>query len=420
MKKKEDEKEVIIREGEYKHKNSKDETQEIPTDEILEKLEENKKPSRLKITKRIKICIIAIVLAVISIFIYVERANLTVANFSLWFRTNVLNSELGEGFPISINGSSIDANSVYSYKGNLAVLSDTSFTIVNKTGNEVMSFLHNYENPVMTCSGGRYLIYNVGSNEYTVVSSDNSYEKFELSQNITSASISQNGAYVLITQPSDFSSTMTAYTSKNEIRAVYDFANSYANAVKISDDGNSAMLASLNTSSGVLYSNVAIYNFYETSSSYEYSSQNNLILEISYNDGVFHAIGDSETISFKNDEFTILNYENERLTAYDCGDSYTLISVSEYDGDGACTLYALGSSTTPSEFEFENTVEYLSSYGTTFCATVGEIAYSYHFNGLLLGTAEINYDTKNISLCNESAIYIIGLKTISLSNFTNE
>lgn len=434
-KKEETKKEVIIREGEYKfgekteaveatedieksgNNTEKTKEQELPSKE--EKTTRLKRRARRKFFGRIKIAVIALVLSCVAVFAYMNRDNLKLENISIWLKSNVLSSVVGDGYPEMLNGSNVDSRNISSYNGNIAYISDTNFTILNATGAEIVNFLHSYENPNMASNQGRYIIFDVGTTEYTIINADNSYDTRETEDNITCVAIAANGTYAIVTRPSDYSSKVSVYFSDGTLKCSYNFAQSYAVAVAINDDGTAGLVARVDSEDGMVYTKLSYFDFSETTEIDSYISENNIIFDIEYNNGEYYGIGELACVSFDGSEFDEFDYSDKKITAYDSSGEYTLISLTDYDGGGLCTVYLLGGEEIIS-VSIDGTVNGLSSYGSTFAVFTSGTVYSYHISGEYLAQTSVGYDTKNIVLSNESEVYALALRYMYLESFIEE
>ena len=69
--------------------------------------------------------------AVLVLALWVNRASLTPENIANWVRTQVMGAGEGDGYPVSITGSTVSEGNFLTTDGNAVLLSDTAFTVLS-------------------------------------------------------------------------------------------------------------------------------------------------------------------------------------------------------------------------------------------------------------------------------------------------
>lgn len=354
--------------------------------------------------------------AALAVLVFLNWDNFAPENLMLWFRTKIMGTGVGDGYPVSIKGNSADSSNFLNYDGNCAVLSDTTFTVTSSTGKEIMNFRHSYNNPGMALSQNRFLLYNTGGTGYALVNTEET-EKKQATDKITVGDIAKNGRYALVTQPADYASQLSVYLPGGTRKYVYEFADSYVSAMSINNDGTKGIVSAVQSESGKLYSTVYVFDFNSEEPVASFVSQDNLISAVAYSrGGTAYAVGDEKTVFFNGkDEFSEYDYGKKTLTAVSADESSVLVSVSGYARNGPCTILAFTGQAQPYEIESQEYISALSAYGNSFAALGSNTVFSYDYSGKLLGTTPAGYDAKGISLANERDVYILGVREIRFS-----
>lgn len=201
-----------------------------------------------------------------------------------------------ESFPIDI---SQKVNTMIgSMDDCLAIYADTYLSTVNSDGEEILSSYLPYGNPVLTTSQKRALLYDMGGNNFAVVSKKNEVFSKKMDNQILFAEIGLKGNVAVVTSTDKYPSYLTVYDKNgNEI---YHWADgNYITAVALSSSGNSCLVSTTYASKGSIRSVVTVLDFSKNQIAAKTKPMESMILSISYtSSGGFWAIGDNAFYRF--------------------------------------------------------------------------------------------------------------------------
>ena len=131
--------------------------------------EKGKKP--FQTPKAVYRVAVVLLVAVLALALWVNRDNLTPEKIWNWVQIQVMGDGTGDGYPLSITGSSVAERNFLCTDGNAVVLSDTALTITGPSGQELLSLRHSFNQPVLESASGKYLLFNQNSTGYLVADS---------------------------------------------------------------------------------------------------------------------------------------------------------------------------------------------------------------------------------------------------------
>ena len=206
--------------------------------------------------------IIAVLLAAALLLVVLEnRENLTPGNIGNWIRTKAVGFGFGDGYPTDLTGSTADPGNFGAFDGNAYVVSDTALTVMNSSAKELFSVRHSYNNPAVSVSGGRYLLYNAGGTGYQVATASGVELEDVSESDITVAEMSESGKFALALQPADYAAELNVYMSNGTLQYNYKFADTYISAIALNRDGTRGAVASVTSKSGELLSRITVLDF---------------------------------------------------------------------------------------------------------------------------------------------------------------
>lgn len=375
--------------------------------------------ARRKRNKNLKRIIIAIFVMFIAITIFVNKDNFTADNLQSWIQTTVTGTIDGDGYPVSITGSVVSENNIITSNENIAVISDTALTINDSTGKELLNYRHSFSEPAINEKNGYYIIYSIGGTSFTVINDDFETTDYTTTDKITVCDISSSGRYAVVTQPIDYNSNFSVYTSSGNLKFSYDFANGFITDIKLDDDGETGVVSVVDSKDGVMYTQIYMFDFDLAEPIAQYTSENNIISQISYNSGVqFYFIGNNALVRSNGMTFEEFDYEGRSITAVSKLSNKTIISLTSYSGDGPCSVYIFDNSITPKVIETETKVNALSGFGSVVSILTNDVIYAYDSSCNLIGTCEAGYDAKSFVMPSSKSVYVLGIREIRMYDIT--
>lgn len=355
---------------------------------------------------------VALLVAVLGLAIWVNRENLTPQNISSWLQMQVAGEGSGDGYPVSLTGSSVAAGNFLSVYGNAVTLSDTSLTILDSSGGELASLRHSYSQPILKAAGGHYLLYNQNSTGYMLVSGTEIKIDGSMERDILAGAVSNSGKFALATQGKEGASELTVYLANGEEQFTYSFAQDYITTLALNEDGTWAMVCTARSQGGELVSKITVFNLNQSDPVAEYEVQDNLLLGAYWGENdVLYAVGDGSLIRAKSSDlaFSEYSYDGRTPTAFQFAGGKLYLSVSAYQHAGPCTLLVFRGVEEPVEIQVAERVQALSVSGGTVGALVEQEMILYDAStGSELARADVGSDAKSVALANESTAYVLG------------
>lgn len=199
----------------------------------------------------------------------------------------------GNGYPVTITGSTV--LHMEDMEGSLALLSDTSFTMLNSHGKETVRRPHTYTNPLMEVAGKYALIAETGGKRLSLETRSQTVWKKTLDYTIVSAAVSENGTVAVVTS-ADQSYSCEIIAFKSNGQQLYRRSRGrQAVDVAVSPDGRSAAVVSLAADNGDICSYLEVFRFDSDSQEPVFSEQETglMLCAVEYlSDGTLTALGD--------------------------------------------------------------------------------------------------------------------------------
>ena len=356
---------------------------------------------------------VVLVVLVLGLALWVNRESLTPENIWSWVQTQVMGAQGGDGYPVSITGSAVSQGNFTSYGGNAVVLSDTAFTVLGPSGQEVFSQRHSLNQPVLKEAAGNYLLYNQGSTGYLIASGTEVRLEDSAGQDILAGAVAANGRFALATQGKEGASDLTVYLENGEVQFTYSFAQDYITSLALSADGTSGIVCTVRSQGGELVSKVTVFQFDQADPVTQYESRDNLLLGASWGEnGMLYAVGDSSLLWARASDlaFSEYSYQDRSPTAFRLEGGQAYVSISAYEHAGASTLLVFRDAGDPVEIQAEARIQALSVSGGTVGALIGQELVLYDAStGSELARADAGSDAQSIALYSESPAYVLGV-----------
>ena len=367
-----------------------------------------KKESKSSVGHIFKALFILLILCFAVFFIAGHFHNFSPESITEWFENTFSNAGRGEGFPYTINASSVV--DMKSYNSDVAVLTDTSFIVLNSSAKEVTNLQHNYTKPVMDIAGGRAIIYDRGSKNMMIVNRSKVMYQKKYDQSIYTCAIGKKGNFAVATSSNEATSELTVYSYG--FKEIFKWRSSeyHITRMALSDDGKSIAVVTVGAKDGAIKSSLNIFDFNKTKATSVFEYPDTMLVSLDFNDNSVVAAGDNL--------ISVIKDESKRLGDIDYGtQSLFRYSVSK-DGSFAAYMTKYGNSNSG------NLNVYDAAGQKKFSASVDETVRDVNWNGdnaaVLLNNKTIVYNdkgekTKTIKTGNDtSRLIVIGTKVYVL------
>ena len=340
--------------------------------------------------------------------------------------------EVHEGFPVSINGTSVAGGNFYVIDGQVGYVSDTSIVRLSEHANPVYERSHSFYHPITQVSGEYLLVYNVGSNGFRIDNQKETIRNETLDYIIMAADVAENGKYALVTEMKGYPSHMEVFQEDGSVQYRYSFSNCYVADVSLSSDGNRAAVIGVTATEGELVSELYFFDFNDETPLAIVQYPGTMLLDVEFcSDGRALAIGDNLVTSVSNDGEKIdYPYGDLRLADFDFNNNRALLALSPYDSTSASKLLVFNSKGEEAAVrDCQEVMSSVSLYGDTMAALSGSNVYSYSVNAVrnfrgeegeqqaAFHVTETSNDAKAIALADESSVYILGISEVSFEDY---
>ena len=163
---------------------------------------------------------------------------ITYKNFYHFFRDlNASVQTVDASHPDSLTYPTDDRQSITLFRQGVAVAGNKNVTLFTATGRQTVSQITSFANPVATASDKYLLVYDFGGKKYELYNSYTRIFSGESEEPILGASISDSGAYALITQSKRYVSVVHLYSNRFTLLGEYR-KTGYVMDVSINERGN--------------------------------------------------------------------------------------------------------------------------------------------------------------------------------------
>lgn len=381
-----------------------------------EAAESEEKLKKRKIPKAVYSVSVILLVLVLGLALWVNRESLRPENVISWVKLQFVGSGRGDGFPVSITGSSVASANFTSYGGNAYVLSDTALTMLDPTGNELASLRHSFNEPAMKSSRGKTMLYNQGSTGYMVLSGSDTSVSMSSEREILCGTVAPNGRFALGLYGSDGASELQVFQKDGTLQFQYSFAKDYITAIALNYDGTYGFVCTVTGENAELVTKITVFDFNQPEPISSFQTTDNLIIDAAWTDGGdLYAVGTSALLRADSSgyAFTEYSYGGRELTAYSLDQSRAFLSVSAYKHAGPSTLLVFRGSEEPLRVESGERIVSVSVYGGNVGVLAGNrISFFDYSSGTLLGTADAGSDAKGIALGSERMAYVLGVSEV--------
>lgn len=280
-----------------------------------------KKRRRRGSGKNKALIIIAIVLAITSLFtLMLNLDNPAFREFFSWlgwFSNN----------PTTIEFDKTEKYDICEHNGNVVLSRNTSVVCLDNRMNVRWSVQQGNSSPVIKTCGKYALTYSFDTPN-AILTKDGKTVNLPTENPIISASVNKNGYTVLVTREKGYKAQAIVYSADGNVIYKWHSADNYIVDVDISPDNRTMAVATADFSTDQASGGIMFFNFAQDKPYYGQIFKNNLMLEVQFIDkDSLMAVGDLSTKLIKsngeleNEYF----YYGKKLNNYDIGTDYSLV-----------------------------------------------------------------------------------------------
>lgn len=367
--------------------------------------------------------IVILAITALAMLGWYNRANLAPENVLQWMKTSVVGMGIGDGFPMTFSGSTVEPKNFLCEGKNIIFASDTALMVCNSTGKELLNSQHSYADPAVSASGTRVLLFSLGGREVSVETIGGETKKLQVGQNILGASLAENGRCAVVSAADGYCGMMTVYDTAGKVLSYYYFSDYYPTAVALSPDGTQAAVTGVSAKDGVLASAVYLLSVGSGKTVSPVAVCNGSMLGDVYWNAphTVIAVGDTgavflNTVSGAKKEYS---FGGRKATAW-CSDQGRLaVGLMPYEGSRNQQLVVLNSSGGEIDTSsFSEKINSVSLFGQTVAALANGKLYcgSLSSPSSAVQKCDAGSDACAVALKDESSAYILGISEVRLVN----
>ncbi len=204
-----------------------------------------------------------------------------------------LGGKKGSGYPVDITGSNVI--SMQGMGDKLAVTTDTSLTIYNEGGGQLVSRVHGFTSPITKISGDYILIAEQDGSRLRLETRRSTVLEMEVEGRIIAASVGSNGSIAVSMKSSQgYLSEVAVYNKKGDKLYRRRFPDQLIVATALAPDGRTFAAAGISAAGGAMKSTLTVFDVKKTDPVAQYESTDLMLMDVGYfPGGTLFAVGDT-------------------------------------------------------------------------------------------------------------------------------
>ncbi|WP_405352714.1 DUF5711 family protein [Ruminococcus sp.] len=383
----------------------------------LEDYELEKTEMSPEAVKKIIVSVCIVLAAGLVVFAFANRDRLSPESIANWWTYDVLGNA-GNGYPVTITGTEVNANNFVLSDGHIAYASDTSFVTLNSSGSDIFNTQLKYSKPILVSNKNMFLTYDLGGKGYEINSLDKQLFASNTDDDIYTADIASNGVYAIATEGNGYLSSLLVFNKDNNRIYKYSFSEYYITSVTLNSNGTACAACGISTENGKVVSAVYLLDFSKEEPVQVSKIEGDVIIAAKYlTDNRVAIVGNSASYVVKNgDENIVTNsYDSMTLSNYFFNmDTSTFAVALSRSGDGrSCTVFNYDSNGSQRDkIETDSRADAISIYKDKIALLDGNIANVYNTRGDKIYASETGAGSKNIILSSDTTAYVLSVNQI--------
>ncbi len=214
----------------------------------------------------------------------------------------------------SLSFRSFSKENVAFFDNDLAILTDSSFTVLTQRFRKKFEIKHNFKSPVLKCSKYKSLIFDSEGYNYIVTNRFESINEGKVKNKIITGEISEKDNIIFITESDEYFCEMAVINVSGEYKFRYFFANTYVIDVSINDIGDKIAICGMKSENGVIKSIVQIFDIKSETPVFSKEFEDKFMSINFFDDRDCMLIGNKSIICVKNVGEEILEIKHNKQT----------------------------------------------------------------------------------------------------------
>lgn len=370
---------------------------------------------RRRILRRRRRILIVIAALLIALILYVnwdsfvpQEATEAIQNF--------FTSSTANHFPVDLPSGDFKGTALMG--SNLGVLTDTSFFLYSDSGSQLVWRQHGMNDPQISASGGRALLYERGGKQYRVERRFDEPVSANMSNAIVAGCMGASGNFALATESNVYDSELVAFDAQGKSVFHWYDTSGHILAVALSPDGSSVAAIEVDAQNGSISSTVSLFRLGSTRPIVEKQISGTLLFSLQYNsNGRLTAVGDNQALYFDSNgkQTGSYAYGTRQLACYSNSGGATVLVFNHYEnGAAASSLVPLvvGDQLLPGRsVNINNQISSVYAGSSGIVALSSNLIWQGDTNGKQLFTAHVAGD-KLAAVLQKNTCFVFGLQNI--------
>ena len=355
-------------------------------------------------------------LSIILLLVF-NRENLTLTGLKNW----VLGEDEGPGYPITLTDGSVAFQNFLVENGEPAVVSSTTFLLLDHSGKELSLRQHGYTTPVMERWGDNFLIYDLGNKSFRVSTDGSSFtETPQFEHSIYCGAIAKNGNYAIASASDGYTSQLKVYDRNGRLLFEWASQQYLISTVSFSPNGKYIVASGFASQSGSLKTVINVFAFNKNEPLASHTLDGCVMLDVIFNDNdTVTAIGDTCAARFTVGKgLQVYDYQGLTLSAYDLtrSDGAVLALSASSDGRVGSLILLNNDFEAHTVTRFEQALDSIQRYGSHLVLLSDGTLSVLDNDGGTVFYADAGVDAVKAE-CNKDVCYILGageIRTVQL------
>lgn len=225
-------------------------------------------------------------------------------------------------------------------KGGFAVLSSSQLSVYDVAGEETVSLLLSYANPILSSDGGYAAAWDLGGYNVVLVNEGGLCTRLTTEEAIISVSVNDRGYLCVCTDEAGYGGSVTVYNSSGTALYKWYSGSGYVLSARLKDKQDLIILTISDSGSNIIYTKIT-----EEQERCRYTTED-IIIDADFSDSGIFAISPTRLIYLnKNlEEKGSFDFSEKHLDAYILEENYALITMADYQLGGERTIVTVNTS----------------------------------------------------------------------------
>ena len=215
----------------------------------------------LRLARRFRLAQTLTIIITVIFIVFMTTAysdDITADNIKYLFRDINIRSQ-GDGAKFMNITYNADPTQDFSmFRGELVYVTGSGLTLYGASGGEGLKDSMTLESPVVKAGEKYMLVFDISGTRFSVYNSFSRLYSEELDYNITSAAMSDSGAFAIVTSSREYNSVVLYYDNDFDLSARYSKSR-YVTGVAVSDDGTRIAIAAMDAKDGDFLTDLTFY-----------------------------------------------------------------------------------------------------------------------------------------------------------------